>query len=125
MRRAAPSIVILACIVAAILIAGCTSSSPTTPAKAAPTSFGPEMTTPAAPVFTTPGFAGSSAETGITVIGDDVPGNTSPDAPGITYNTCPASQPFRCNTGYCARASGECWKSPRVGNCPDGTVYCP
>jgi hypothetical protein len=125
MRRTVLHIVIFACIVGAILIAGCTSSSTSTAAKATTTTFGPEMTTPAVPVFTTPGFAGSGAETGITVIGDDVSGNTSPDAPGITYNACPASQPFRCSTGYCAHASGECWKSPRVGNCSDGTIICP
>jgi hypothetical protein len=125
MRRTAPHIVILTCIVAAILIAGCTSSSTSAQPKVTTTPLGPEMTTPAVPVFTTPGFTGSGAETGITVISDDVSGNTSPDAPGIMYNVCPATQPFRCPSGYCARASAECRFAPAVVNCSDGTINCP
>jgi hypothetical protein len=83
------------------------------------------MTTPVAPVFTTPGFAGSGAETGITVISDDVSGNTSRDAPAGMHNTCPAYQPFRCPNGYCARASADCLSAPDVVNCSDGTINCP
>jgi hypothetical protein len=125
MRRIVPHLIILACIVAAALIAGCTSSSTSTPAKATTTTLGPEMTTPVVPVFTTPGFTGSGAETGITVVSDDTSGNTSRDTPGSVRNACPAYQPFRCPDGYCAHTSAECPMSPRVGNCSDGTINCP
>ena len=125
MKQYLPLLVIIALLVAGCWTAGCTSSSTSTAAKATTTTFGPEMTTPVVPVFTTPGFAGSGAETGITVISDDVSGNTSRDASVSMHNACPAYQPFRCPDGYCAQTSAECTMSARVVNCSDGTIYCP
>ena len=124
MRRIVPPLVILACIVAAILIAGCTSSSTSPQPKATTTTPGPVMTTPVIPVFTTPEFAGAAGDVSPAAVGRE-PANFSGDASGGMHNTCPAYQPFRCPDGYCAHTSAECPMSPRVGNCSDGTINCP
>ena len=124
MRRIVPLLVILACIGAAILGAGCTSSSPSTRPKATTTTLGPVMTTPVVPVFTTPGFTGAAGDVGPAATGRE-PANSSGDASEGMHNTCPAYQPFRCPDGYCAHTSAECPMSPRVGNCSDGTINCP
>jgi len=124
MRRIVPLLVILACIVAAVLIAGCTSSSTSTRPKATTTTLGPVMTTPVIPVFTTPEFAGAAGDGSPAAAGRE-PTNTSGDVSVGMHNACPAYQPFRCPDGYCAHTSAECPMSPRVGNCSDGTINCP
>ncbi|MGB7788452.1 hypothetical protein [Methanoregula sp.] len=124
MRRFVPHLVILACIVAAILTTGCTSSSSSTLPKATTTTPGPVMTTPVVPVFTTPGFAGAAGDVSPPATFRE-PANSTGDAPVSMHNACPAIQPFRCPDGYCAHTSAECPMDARVGNCSDGTINCP